>query len=225
MAASKAIFTLVLLGAAQLRATPIALVGDDIQIVYDEASASMDIGIDVRKFDRVEGSMIEIQVHVTTADGTQSRHDLVWTSGESGEILGFELPAVSNGLYEVVLTRLVIDGEAIAEPLPHASMRLLGVRSDEDWGGQEECPPGNAVHGTQEPDELFGTAGNDELLGHEGNDSLHGLVCDDFLDGSEGNDVLYANEGDDVLHGGAGYDQCFGGPGTDIYFGCEEVTQ
>jgi hypothetical protein len=73
MAASKAILTLVLLGAAQLRATPIALDGDDIQIVYDEASASMDIGIDVRKFDRVEGSMIEIQVHVTAADGTQSR--------------------------------------------------------------------------------------------------------------------------------------------------------
>jgi Ca2+-binding RTX toxin-like protein len=225
MAASKAILSLVLLGAAQLRATPIALDGDDIQIVYDEASASMDIGIDVRKFDRVEGSMIEIQVHVTTADGTQSRHDLVWTSGESGEILGFELPAVSNGLYEVVLTRLVIDGEAIAEPLPHASMRLLGVRSHDDWVGQGVCPHGDAVHGTQGPDELFGTAGNDEILGHEGNDTLHGLACDDFLDGSEGNDVLYADEGDDVVHGGAGYDQCFGGQGTDIYFGCEEVTQ
>jgi hypothetical protein len=81
MAASKAILTLVLLGTGclagdsdqQLRATPIALDGDDIQIVYDEASASMDIGIDVREFDRVEGSMIEIQVHVTAADGTQSR--------------------------------------------------------------------------------------------------------------------------------------------------------
>jgi Ca2+-binding RTX toxin-like protein len=235
MSNSKTIFALVLLATGclpepaneQFDESSITLDEEPILFVYDEASASIGIGVDIEELAaRVQGSTIEIQVDVITPDGIRTRHDLDWTSGDERALAGFGVPALSNGLYEFELTRLAIDGETIDGMTARASMRLLGVRDDGQAGGQNDgCKKGDKIKGTSKSDELYGTKNNDEILGEEGADTLYGKECHDILRGGKAHDELHGGKGKDELHGGKGSDECYGGQGSDMFFGCEKVHQ
>lgn len=235
MTTGKTILTLVFLGTGCLPApadeqfdeSSMTLEEDAIQIVYDEASASIGVDVDIEAFaPEADGSTIEIQVDVTAPDGTNTRHELNWTSSEERSHGGFGIPALSNGLYEIELTRLAIDGETIDGMTARGSMTLLGVRSEGEAGGQGGgCKKGDTITGTSGKDELYGTKNDDELIGKEGNDELHGKECHDLLRGGKGNDELYGGKGKDELHGGKGNDECYGGKGSDMFFNCEKVQQ
>jgi hypothetical protein len=236
MSTGKNILILVLLGAGcmpepsdpQFDESSITLDEEPIQIVYDEATASIGVGLDIEGLvQRVEGSTIEIQVDVTTPDGIKTRHELDWTIGDDRALSGFGVPALSNGLYEVELTRLAIDGEMIDGMTARGSMRLLGARDEQQAGGQGggECKKGDTINGSKNDDELYGSKNDDVLNGKEGDDELDGKECHDILHGGKGDDVLRGGKGKDELHGGKGKDECSGGQGADMFFNCEEVEQ
>lgn len=195
----------------------------DLVMIYDEETASMDIAVNIEQFRADEQNSVELRVDVVTPDGDKTRHDIDWTRGDGPMIPQVQIPVTETGTYEVVLSKLSIDGRAVDVSRVYRNMEILGVRSvDEPAAG---CGPGDILHGTPGADQLEGTQGQDSIYGHEGADSIYGKQCGDILRGGKGNDNLWGGGGKDTLLGGEGHDVCRGGGGADKFHGCEVAQQ
>jgi hypothetical protein len=203
---------------------------DNILISYDEGSASMEVVVELEQFaELARGFTVEMNVEVRLPDGTVTRHELDWTSGEDLEVPRIALPARETGRYDMALTSLAINGRAVLDnPTPLHSMELLeeGSPASQELqvrppgGGVgalfPKCQDGATVHGSPYDDYVQGGGRKNKLYGYEGNDFLTANGCAD---------ALWGGPGDDALHGGGGYDSCWGGPGTDQFESCEKIWQ
>jgi hypothetical protein len=216
---------------ASLQSALRTLDADDIVITYDEGTSAMGVRVDLEQFEELAlGSTIEMNVDVKLPDGTVTRHELGWTSGDDLEVPRVTLPAADWGRYEVVLTSLAVDGRTVLDaPALLRSMELLeeGSPAAQELqvhapGGAEEwklkCHPVEAKHGTNSPETIFGR-------GKRTMDTLFGYAGDDALKSGKCTDTLYGGEGNDTLWGGTGFDVCYGGPGDDQFFDCESISQ
>jgi hypothetical protein len=199
----------------------------EIVMTYHEGSSSLDIVVDLAEFIQdAQIDSIEMQVDVTIPDGKTERHDLIWTQGSKPEIPRIEMPAFDEGLYDVVLTRLYINGESVRSIDSLAvrqSMELLGDNDSDQLNGN--CQAGELIEGTDGSDYLVGTQGKDSMHGQEGPDAMYAGDCGDVIRGGKGNDDLWGEQGNDNLLGGDGNDVCRGGAGMDTFSSCETAIQ
>lgn len=199
---------------------------DEIEIVYSEASESLEILVNVEKFARTApGSTVEMQIAVTTADGVTTRHDLNWTSGGLQEIPRIEAPVLQDGLYEVVVTELVVDGRVQDRPLTRQRMDVRGdldlyssPHDDDDDGGWEDDDDDGGDWDDDDDDGGHDGGGHGGKKCKEGKDK-HGSNYDDKLRGTERNDTLYGRDGKDKLWGYECHDRLYGGNGRDTLRG------
>jgi Ca2+-binding RTX toxin-like protein len=92
-----------------------------------------------------------------------------------------------------------------------------------DYGSGDPTEPvgsggcGEALVGTEEPDELAGGGAGDVIFGLGGRDRVRGGGGHDCLIGGKGHDLLRGEQGSDRLTGGRGKDVLAGGPGVNAY--------
>lgn len=72
-----------------------------------------------------------------------------------------------------------------------------------------------AIHGSQNSDELRGNASNNTFEGDDGDDFIAGLAGYDTLLGNDGNDTAVGGAGADIIKGGDGADHLVGNSGND----------
>jgi hypothetical protein len=195
----------------------------DLVMTYHEETSLLYIDVTIGRFAQHVQKAVDLRIDVRSPDGTMKRHQLGWTRGDGPVIPRVELPATDSGLYEVVLSKVSIDGEKVGGPPVYRSMELLGERGNNEMAG--DCGPGELIQGTPGPDWLVGTAGQDAMYGYDGRDALYGEECGDVIRGGHGNDDIWGGKGNDTLLGGDGFDVCKGGPGWDTFQGCEQALQ
>lgn len=222
---------------------------EDIEIIYREATASLEVVVDVDKLTRAaRGSTIEMKIDVTTPDGVTTRHDLNWTSGEGQDVPRIEAPVVHDGPYEVVVTELAVDGRVLEGALTQQRLRM-DVRGDVqpqaalgDDGHDDDGDHDGGDHDDDDDDDDGDWDDGDhddddgdweEDGGHNGKkckkgktkhggdygDKLHGSDRNDKIYGYGGRDKLWGYECNDELYGGKGNDTLRGGKGRDFLHG------
>ncbi len=196
---------------------------DDLIISYYEASSHAEMRVELEPFvDLARGFTVELLIDVNSPDGTNSRHELSWTTGDD-EVPQIVMPAAQLGRYEMVLESVAIDGRVIDGLALNQVMRLRSEASMSEFevlapetSEAGNCGPGMQVNGTPASELLNGAEGRDGMYGKEGSDAMYGYAC---------GDTLYGNQGNDTLRGGDGWDVCRGGDGFDSFVGCEDVIQ
>jgi hypothetical protein len=206
---------------------------EDVEIIYREATESLEVVVDVEKLTRAaQGSTIEMKIDITNPDGTTTRHDLNWTNGEGLAIPRIEAPVVHNGSYEVVVTELAIDGRALEMPFSGQPMRmnvrgdLESLRSHNDDGNWDD--DGGHDGGHDDDGDWDDDGGHDDD-GHDGGHDGDGGWDDDGGHGGGGghggqkckkkgkkkygddhSDKLRGTEYNDILYGKGGNDKLWG---------------
>jgi hypothetical protein len=103
---------------------------DDIVIIHDEGSARMEIRVALDQFaELARGFRVEMNLEVKLPDGTVTRHELDWTSGEDLEVPRIALPAREMGRYEMALISLAINGRTILDE----RARFAACRCPRSW--------------------------------------------------------------------------------------------
>jgi Ca2+-binding RTX toxin-like protein len=217
---------------------------EEIEIIYREATSSLEVAVNVEKLTRMAGgSTIEMQVEVTTPDGATTRHDFSWTNGEDRVIPRIEAPVLHNGLYEVVVTELAIDGRMLDGSFMRQRMDVRGDRDpqeshqdggggwdddDDDDGGHDgwdDDDDGDHDGGDWDDDDDGGHDGGDwdddddggwdDDGGHGGDKCKRGKK----KHGGDSNDKLRGTERNDLLYGHDGRDKLWGYECHDSLYG------
>jgi hypothetical protein len=206
---------------------------EEIEILYREASESLEVVVDVEKLTRTAlGSTIEMQIDVTTPDGATTRHDFNWTKDEDQAIPRIEAPVLNDGVYEVVVAELAIDGRILDRPFTRQRMDVRtsrdpqeSHRDDDDDGGWDDDDDGDH-DGDWDDDDDGGHDGDwddDDDGGHDGgwdddDDGGHdggghgGKKCKKGKKrhGSDYGDKLHGSDRNDILYGHDGKDKLWG---------------
>jgi hypothetical protein len=223
---------------------------EDIVIVYREADEIMEVVVNVEKMARAaRGSTIEMLIDVTTPDGVTTRHDFNWTNGEEREIPRIEAPVLRNGLHEVSIAELAIDGQVLVGPFPRQRMDVRAGDDpqeshkhddggwdddDGDHDGGWDDDDGDHDGGWDDDDGDHDGGWDDDDGDHDGGwedggghggkkckkgKKKHGSDYSDNLHGSDRNDTLYGHDGKDKLWGYDCHDELYGGKGRDTLKG------
>jgi hypothetical protein len=170
-------------------------IDDDVQLDYRKATASLDVALNVDKFaGAASASTIDCTIDVTTPDGMTTRHELSWTKSEDQEIPRFEIPVLDNGPYEVVLTGLAIDGQALEVPF---TRQRLDVKADRDEAERSHRGHGRGRgHGHGHGHGGHGHGHHDDG-GHDDDDDDGGHHDDDDDDDDDGGHHGGHDHGDD----------------------------
>ncbi|MEO0936901.1 MAG: calcium-binding protein [Pseudomonadota bacterium] len=96
------------------------------------------------------------------------------------------------------------------------------------WGiselvNDDDSSDGEAINGTDGPDDLDGLGGNDVISGGAGADNIEGGTGADLLQGEDGDDVIEGEQQNDTINGGAGSDFIQSGRGDDVATGGAEA--
>ena len=178
------IFSIALLGSANLRLTP----DREIELMRIESRSTF-------------SSFNRIVIH----DGTDENGNP--TLGDSLEEI-----SISGSARLVLEAAAGADGDDALTALEYvgATKNSGGVTVNLSRSGLELTMLGGSgadrFTGGGQDDELIGNGGGDRLTGGGGNDILRGGSGGDTLNGGEGDDVLWGGDGRDMLNGGAGGD-------------------
>ena len=225
---------------------------EDIEIVYHEATASMEVLVNVEKLKRTaRGSTVEMQIDVTTPNGATTRHDVDWTNGEKQDVPRIAAPVVHDGLYEVVVTDLAVDGRTLEGPFTRLRMEVQGGDDpqeapggggghhddddgdggdwhddDDDDGGDwhdDDDDDGGDWHDDDDDDGGWDGGGGGHGGGHKCKQGKkkHGSDYGDKIHGTDRNDKIYGYDGKDKLFGYDCHDELYGGNGRDTLKGGE----